>query len=87
MLQRRQFLSATLAGAALGLGAGRQAFAQGEAWPSRPVRIVVAWAPGSRLVSDWVEVGAGSNVDINLRLDSKAPGHKNKSGQAYGSYE
>jgi plastocyanin len=50
-------------------------------------RKVVAWAPGSRFISDWVEVGAGSAVDVNLRLDSKAPGHKNKSGQAYGSYE
>ena len=50
-------------------------------------RKVVAWAPGSRAVSDWVEVGVGSTVDLNLRLESKAPGHKNKSGQAYGSYE
>ncbi|HEY7372253.1 MAG TPA: carboxypeptidase regulatory-like domain-containing protein [Polyangia bacterium] len=50
-------------------------------------RKVVAWAPGSRMTTDWVEVGAGSSVDINLRLDSKAPGHKNKVGQAYGSYE
>ena len=46
MLQRRQLLNAALASAALGLGAGRRAFAQEEAWPSRPVRIVVAWAPG-----------------------------------------
>jgi hypothetical protein len=36
---------------------------------------------------DWVEVTAGSTVDVSLRLDSKASGHKNKSGQAYGSYE
>ena len=50
-------------------------------------RKVVAWAPGSRMTTDWVEVGASSSVDINLRLDSKAPGHKNKVGQAYGSYE
>lgn len=50
-------------------------------------RKVVAWAPGSRIAADWVEVGAGSAVDLNLRLESKAPGHKNKSGQAYGSYE
>lgn len=50
-------------------------------------RKVVAWAPGSRLVADWVEVGAGSSVDVNLKLDSKASGHKNKSGQSYGSYE
>ena len=46
MLQRRQLLNAALASAALGLGASRRAFAQEEAWPSRPVRIVVAWAPG-----------------------------------------
>jgi tripartite-type tricarboxylate transporter receptor subunit TctC len=46
VLQRRQFLSATLATAAIGLGTGQRAFAQGEAWPARPVRIVVAWAPG-----------------------------------------
>jgi len=50
-------------------------------------RKVVAWAPGSRLSSDWVEVGAGATVDVSLRLDSKESGHKNKSGQAYGSYE
>ncbi|HMF44206.1 MAG TPA: carboxypeptidase regulatory-like domain-containing protein [Polyangia bacterium] len=50
-------------------------------------RKVVAWAPGSRLIADWVEVGAGANVDLNLRLDSKAGAHKNKAGQAYGSYE
>jgi plastocyanin len=50
-------------------------------------RKVVAWAPGSRVSSEWVEVAAGSTVDLNLRLDSKASGHKNKSGQAYGSYE
>ena len=46
MLQRRQFLHAALAGAGLGLGAGHRAFAQGDAWPSRPLRIVVGWAPG-----------------------------------------
>jgi plastocyanin len=50
-------------------------------------RKVVAWAPGSRVAADWVEVAAGGNADINLRLESKAPAHKNKSGQAYGSYE
>jgi len=50
-------------------------------------RKVVAWAPGSRLIADWVEVGAGASVDLNLRLDSKTAGHKNKSGQSYGSYE
>ena len=50
-------------------------------------RKVVGWAPGSRTAADWVEVSAGSSVDVSIRLDSKASGHKNKSGQAYGSYE
>jgi plastocyanin len=50
-------------------------------------RKVVGWAPGSRSAVDWVEVSAGSTVDVSIRLDSKASGHKNKSGQAYGSYE
>ncbi len=48
MLVRRQMLRSALAGIPLALGVepSRSAFAQGEAWPSRPVRIVVAWAPG-----------------------------------------
>jgi plastocyanin len=50
-------------------------------------RKVVAWAPGSRLVSEWAEVAAGGDIAVNLKLESKAPGHKNKAGQAYGSYE
>jgi plastocyanin len=50
-------------------------------------RKVVAWAPGSKPTADWVDVSAGGAVDLNLRLDSKTSGHKNKVGQAYGSYE
>jgi plastocyanin len=50
-------------------------------------RRVVAWAPGSRLASEWVEVAAGATADLNLKLESKSSGHKNKAGQAYGSYE
>jgi tripartite-type tricarboxylate transporter receptor subunit TctC len=46
MLQRRQFLHAALAGTAISLGTGHRALAQGDTWPSRPVRIIVAWAPG-----------------------------------------
>lgn len=45
MLQRRQILQAAFAGAAVGLVTVGRAVAQGDAWPSRPVRIV-AWAPG-----------------------------------------
>jgi plastocyanin len=50
-------------------------------------RKVVAWAPGSKPTADWVDVSAGGAVDLNLHLDSKTSGHKNKVGQAYGSYE
>jgi plastocyanin len=50
-------------------------------------RKVAAWAPGSRLTAEWVEVGAGQTAEVSLKLDSKTPGHKNKAGQAYGSYE
>jgi plastocyanin len=50
-------------------------------------RKVVAWAPGSRLAADWIEVPAGASADIALRLEPKASGHKNKQGRPYGSYE
>ncbi len=50
-------------------------------------RKVVAWAPGSRLTADWVEVAAGRPADLSLKLEAKSPGHKNKSGQSYGQYE
>jgi len=47
MLSRRQILRAGLAAVPFALGAlPRPGLAQGEAWPSRPIRIVVAWAPG-----------------------------------------
>ena len=50
-------------------------------------RKVVAWAPGSHLTAQWVEVEGGGDAELNLKLESKAAGHKNKSGRAYGSYE
>ena len=50
-------------------------------------RKVVAWAPGSHLTAQWVEVEGGGNAELNLKLESKAAGHKNKNGRAYGSYE
>jgi plastocyanin len=50
-------------------------------------RKIAAWAPGSKLSSDWVEVPTGANVDVNLRLESKSPGHTRKDGRPYGSYE
>jgi plastocyanin len=50
-------------------------------------RKVVAWAPGSRLTAEWVEVSSGHASDLNLKLEAKSPGHKNKSGQSYGQYD
>jgi plastocyanin len=50
-------------------------------------RKIVAWAPGSRSTADWVEIGVGRTADIDLKLESKGSGHKNKNGQSYGSYE
>jgi plastocyanin len=49
-------------------------------------RKVVAWAPGSSLGVQWVDLGAGGSAEAELSLDSKADGHKNKLGRPYGSY-
>jgi hypothetical protein len=50
-------------------------------------RKVVAWAPGSRPSTRWVEMEAGGTSEVSFRLEAKTPGHKNKDGQQYGSYE
>ena len=50
-------------------------------------RKVVAWAPGSRLQVQWVELNGGETADVDFKLESKLPGHKNKDGQQYGSYQ
>jgi plastocyanin/outer membrane murein-binding lipoprotein Lpp len=50
-------------------------------------RKIVAWAPGSRLAATWVDVESGDTAQVDLKLESKASSHKNKSGQQYGSYE
>jgi plastocyanin len=50
-------------------------------------RKVVAWAPGSRLVANWVDLESGSVAQIDFKLEPKGTGHKNKAGQQYGSYE
>ena len=57
--------------------------------PNVPVgrRKVVAWAPGSRLTANWVDLNAGEAAQVDFKLEPKAAGHKNKAGQAYGSYE
>ena len=70
-LNRREFAAGTLA--LLGLGA-RTAAAQTEGWPgSRPVTIVVAWAPGGstdfvgRVVSQQLSKELGGNVVVDNR--------------------
>jgi plastocyanin len=50
-------------------------------------RKIVAWSPGSKPTTDWVDVPPAASVDLNLRLDPKSGSHKNKAGQPYGSYE
>jgi plastocyanin len=50
-------------------------------------RKIVAWAPGSRTSADWIEIGVGRTTDVELKLEAKGSGHKNKNGQSYGSYE
>jgi plastocyanin/outer membrane murein-binding lipoprotein Lpp len=50
-------------------------------------RKVVAWAPGSHLTAQWVDLDGGAAAELNLKLESKSAGHKNKNGRAYGSYE
>jgi plastocyanin len=50
-------------------------------------RKIAAWAPGSKLSSDWVEVDPGGTAEVSLRLESKSPSHTRKDGRPYGSYE
>lgn len=49
-------------------------------------RKVVAWAPGSKLASQWVELGDGP-TNVELTLEAKSRAHMNKQGRSYGSYE
>ena len=50
-------------------------------------RKIVAWAPGSRLSAEWVEVNPGASAAVTLTLERKVGGHRNKVGRPYGSYE
>jgi len=46
----------------------------------------IAWAPGARLTSQWVDLD-GDSSELSLKLEPKTLGHTNKQGHAYGSYE
>jgi plastocyanin len=50
-------------------------------------RKVVAWAPGSKLHVQWVEVEPGEPLDLAFALEARGGTHKNKFGQVYGSYQ
>jgi plastocyanin len=49
-------------------------------------RKIVAWSPGTKLSTQWVELKAGGTADVALTLEDKSQVHKNKTGGAYGSY-
>jgi plastocyanin len=50
-------------------------------------RRTVAWAPGTRLAAEWVEVSAGRDAEVKFKLEPRSAGHRNKDGRPYGSYE
>jgi hypothetical protein len=50
-------------------------------------RKIVAWSPGTKLSTKWVELKAGTTADVELTLEHKSRVHKNKEGRAYGSYQ
>jgi hypothetical protein len=43
--------------------------------------------PASRPGIRWIDLEAGSSLEVSFRLDPRSPTHKNKDGQPYGSYE
>jgi plastocyanin len=48
-------------------------------------RKIVAWSPGTRLSTKWVELKASTPAEVELTLEQKSRVHKNKEGRAYGS--
>lgn len=49
-------------------------------------RKIMAWAPGSKMKSVWVNVKSGKISNADLVLMPRATAHKNKLGRPYGSY-
>jgi plastocyanin len=50
-------------------------------------RKIVAWSPGTKLSTQWVEIKDGGTADVELTLEDKSRVHKNKEGRAYGAYQ
>src|SRR5262245_33000666 len=69
-LPRRNFLHLTASAAAL---PAASCFAWAQAYPSRPVRLIVGWPPGggadtvSRIVGQWLSERLGQQVIIENR--------------------
>lgn len=70
-LRRRHLLGAA---ALTGLGLSRPALAQSDAWPSRPIRLVVPWAPGgaSDLLGRLVARKLGDALGQQVVVDNRA---------------
>lgn len=49
-------------------------------------RKIVAWAPGSSLGVQWIDLNAGGSAAADFALESRSDTHKNKQGRPYGSY-
>lgn len=71
-MQRRDFL-AGVAGLA-GLGLSRPAVAQGEPWPTRPIRLVVGFAAGGAtdIVGRLIAPGLGERLGQTIYLENRA---------------
>lgn len=73
-MERRSFLAAALAGAA----AGPQAFAQ-AAWPSKPIRLIVPFAPGgsSEIIARSTAAEMASSLGQTVYVENKPGGSGN----------